>query len=212
MIELLLIRHGQTDHNTEKRFQGHAPTRLNVAGRRQALRLAERLRRDRIDVVYSSDLARAHETAEILAGKLSIPLQSEPRLREIDVGDAVGLTVAELQERYPGMSGNDWFQIPFPRGESYKAMAKRTGLAARSIAAAHLGQSVALVSHGGAIRALIAELTGIHLDHLKGLVVANTSITVLHLPTPDSVARLRRLNDAAHLEPWAAVATVHATG
>ena len=95
MTTLLLVRHGETDWNAEGRLQGHTDTLLNDYGRRQAAALGEDLAGDGIDVVYSSDLARARETAEIVAGRLGLPVVLEPGLREKNWGSWEGLTPME---------------------------------------------------------------------------------------------------------------------
>src|SRR5262249_60844859 len=104
---ILLARHGETDWTREGRFQGHADPPLNEAGRAQAIELAERLASTPFDAVYSSDLARAHETAEILASSHGVPVVADPGLREIDVGSWSGLTRAEIEARFPGAEHHD---------------------------------------------------------------------------------------------------------
>ncbi len=89
MTTILLVRHGETDWNTERRWQGHADQPLNAAGRAQALELAAALIDRGVDVVYASDLSRAHETAMIVAEQLGRSVLIDPRLREVDVGDSV---------------------------------------------------------------------------------------------------------------------------
>jgi broad specificity phosphatase PhoE len=95
MTTLLLVRHGETDWNAERRWQGHADVPLNERGRDQAERLAEELENARVDAVYSSDLSRARETAEIVGARLGVPVVLDPALREIDVGSREGLTWPE---------------------------------------------------------------------------------------------------------------------
>ncbi|HET8607017.1 MAG TPA: histidine phosphatase family protein [Gaiellaceae bacterium] len=150
MTEILLARHGETDWNRERRWQGHADPPLNAAGRRQAARLADALAADPPTAVYTSDLARARETAEIVAARLGLPVAADPRLREVDVGEWSGLTAAEAEERYPeGMrrrlaGGTGW-----EHGESYETMTIRVVEALRSVAAAHDGDRVLVITHGG---------------------------------------------------------------
>ena len=95
MTTLLLVRHGETDWNRDGRWQGQSDTPLNELGRRQARELAEQL--DGVDVVYSSDLARARETAEILAERAGVEVRLDPRLRERGFGAWEGLTLAEIE-------------------------------------------------------------------------------------------------------------------
>jgi broad specificity phosphatase PhoE len=161
MTELLLVRHGETDWNAERRFQGHADPPLNDIGRRQARELADELAGERIDAVYTSDLARARETAAILAERGGIPVVALPELREIDVGEWQGLTWPEIEERYPeGVrawheTGNGWQQ-----GETYDELGARILTVLRRIVAEHAGERVLVVGHGGTVRAIRAHLEG----------------------------------------------------
>ena len=95
MTTLLLVRHGETDWNAEGRLQGHTDRPLSDYGRRQARRLAEELEGEELEAIYSSDLARAHETAEIVGERLGLPVALEPDLREKDWGTWEGLNAVE---------------------------------------------------------------------------------------------------------------------
>ncbi len=160
MTTLLLARHGETDWNRELRFQGHADPPLNDVGRRQALELAAAVSDERVAAVYSSDLRRAHETARIVAEALGLEVTVLPDLREIDVGSWSGLTRDEIAERFPegfarwleGERGHD--------GETREALRARVVDAAERIAAAHPGERVLIVTHGGALRALLTHAGG----------------------------------------------------
>jgi broad specificity phosphatase PhoE len=149
---ILLARHGETDWNRDGRFQGHADPPLNDAGRAQARRLAERLASTPFDAVYSSDLARAHETAEILAASHGVPVVADAGLREVDVGSWSGLTRAEISERFPGAEHHD--------GETREEHLTRVVAAVERIAHGHPGQRILIVSHGGSLRALRRHCIG----------------------------------------------------
>jgi 2,3-bisphosphoglycerate-dependent phosphoglycerate mutase len=136
---ILLARHGETDWNRQLRFQGHADEPLNETGRAQAQELGARLRREPVAAVYSSDLLRASETAEIVAASFGLPIAVDPRLREIDVGSWEGRTRDELH-------GAAW------DGESYDEHRVRVVAALQSIALAHPGGCVLVVAHGGTLR------------------------------------------------------------
>ena len=162
MTELLLVRHGETDWNRERRFQGHADPPLNDAGREQAQELAERLAGEDIAAVYTSDLRRARETAEILAARLDREVVALRELREIDVGSWQGLTWPEIEARHPdGASrwhrdGHGW-----DSGETYDELGERVVGALREIAGRHPGQTVLVVGHGGTVRATRAFVEGV---------------------------------------------------
>jgi broad specificity phosphatase PhoE len=146
MTTLLLARHGETDWNREGRWQGWADPPLNDLGRSQARELAEQLRATPFDAVYSSDLARAVETAEILAADHGVPIVLDRDLREIDIGSWSGLTRAEIMERFPDGKR--------PDGETHEQQATRVRAAVTRIAKAHPGGRVLVVGHGGTIRSI----------------------------------------------------------
>ena len=158
---ILLARHGETDWNAERRWQGHADPPLNELGREQARSLAALLAGRPVSAVYSSDLHRASETASIAAEPLGLPVLVDERLREVDVGEWSGLTTAEIEERFPGAverrraGGNGW-----ELGESYEAMGERIEAALLAIAGAHPGETVLVVTHGGPVR-MMRRLTGV---------------------------------------------------
>ena len=152
MTELLLVRHAETEWNREGRWQGHADPPLNEAGRAQARALAEALAGERLDAIYTSDLRRAAETAEILGAALGRPVTSDPDLREIDVGSWSGLTRSEVAEQFPDWETHD--------GESRDELEARVVGAVRRIAQRHPDGRVVIVSHGGSIRSLQRHFNG----------------------------------------------------
>ena len=136
---ILLARHGETDWNRDGRYQGHADPPLNDTGREQARELGETLRGRPIAAVYSSDLRRASETAEIAARPLGLPVLLDSRLREIDVGSWQG-------RKHEENNGRPW------DGETHDAHRERVVAAVHEIAGAHPGETVLLVVHGGTLR------------------------------------------------------------
>jgi broad specificity phosphatase PhoE len=147
MTELLLVRHGETDWNAAGRLQGHTDTPLNDYGRRQARELAERLATDGADAIYASDLARARETAEILAERLGLTVVVDPQLREKDWGNWEGLDPVERD------------RVEFV-GESTEAHHDRMVRAVRRIGDAHPAERVVIVTHGGSLRRIQAAVSG----------------------------------------------------
>jgi len=136
---LLLVRHGETDWNADGRLQGHTDRPLSDFGRRQARQLAEELTRDEVEVIYSSDLSRARETAEVIGERLALPVVLDPDLREKNWGTWEGLTAAERD------------RVEFV-GESTQAHQERMLGALRRIAEKHPGRRVLVVTHGGSMR------------------------------------------------------------
>jgi broad specificity phosphatase PhoE len=140
VTRLLLVRHGETDWNADGRLQGQTDRPLSDFGRRQARQLADALAEERLDAIYSSDLARARETAEIVAQRLKLPVSLEPDLRERNWGTWEGLTAIERD------------RVEFV-GESTKAHEERILRALRRISERHPdGGSVLVVTHGGSMR------------------------------------------------------------
>jgi broad specificity phosphatase PhoE len=154
VTRILLARHGETDWNRIGRWQGHADLPLNDAGRGQAVELAERLAGDGIAAIYTSDLMRASQTARVVADRLGLAVIEDAGLREIDVGSWSGFTRAEVERRFPegyarwldGEIGHD--------GETREELTERVVGAVERIAAAHPDDTILVVTHGGAIRAL----------------------------------------------------------
>lgn len=101
---IVLVRHGETDWNLERRWQGHSDRPLNETGRAQARELAEALADEPFDAVYSSDLMRAHETARIVAERMGLDVTAVPDLRETRFGSWEGLSDEEVAHRFPGLN------------------------------------------------------------------------------------------------------------
>jgi broad specificity phosphatase PhoE len=160
---ILLARHGETDWNAERRWQGHTDRPLTARGRAQAAALAERLREVELVAVYSSDLTRARETAAVVAETQGLELHTLRDLREVDVGSWSGLTRTQAEARFP--SGfTRWLQgdTGWDDGETYEQMSARVVGAVRRIASRHPDGPVLVVSHGGPIRAIHAAALGLN--------------------------------------------------
>jgi len=155
MTTFLLVRHGETDWNAHGRLQGHTDRPLNDYGRRQAAKLAGELEEEQLDAIYASDLARARETAEILAERLRLPVVLDPDLREKDWGNWEGLTAVERD------------RVEFA-GESTEQHQRRMLGALERIATRHPHGRVLVVTHGGSMRRVQAAALGFALP-----VVAN---------------------------------------
>jgi phosphoserine phosphatase len=167
---VLLARHGQSDWNATRRWQGHADRPLTQKGRAQATALAERLAHIELEAVYSSDLRRASDTARVVAEAQGLELAQLPELREVDVGAWSGLTREEAEERFP--EGFARWREGFPGwddGENYDDMAQRVIGAVVEIALAHEGGRVLVVSHGGPIRAIHAAALGLDVHEYRRL-------------------------------------------
>ena len=162
---LLLVRHGETDWNREGRWQGHSDTHLNEIGREQSERVAREL--DGVGVMYASDLARARETADIIARRLDLPVRLDARLRERFFGAWEGLTAAEIETDFRDAQLR-WLAGEGPGAddaEPFEAFGRRVEAALEEILERHPDETVLIVAHGGTIRVIHAFASG--LDYVR---------------------------------------------
>ena len=170
MTTIFLARHGESDWNVEKRFQGHRDRPLTERGRKQAHALADLVASEKIDAVYTSPLSRARETAEIVAARAGLEAVALPELQEVDTGSWSGLSRADVEARFPEgfarwrSGGSGWED-----GESYEEMAERVIGALRKIAEDHPNGRVLVISHGGPIRAIHAAAEGLAIQDYRRL-------------------------------------------
>jgi probable phosphoglycerate mutase len=150
-----LVRHGETAWNAEGRLQGQTDIALNEAGRAQAQAAALRLATHSFDALYSSDLARTLETAAVAAALLRLEVRRTQSLRERCLGGFQGLTHAEAQARYPADYASFRARdpdLPLPGGgESLREFSARVEAALASLAEKHHGETLLVVTHGGAL-------------------------------------------------------------
>ena len=185
--EFWLVRHGQTDWNIQRRYQGHKDIPLNAAGREQARDLAAGLNGASFAAVYSSDLSRAMETAAILTENHPMTIITDLRLREIAMGDWEGRTLAEVSSEQPGSDGRLAYtevHSRAPGGESLAEVAARVRAFADEIAAKHPGQVVLIVSHGLSLAALRCLAVGLPLAEARDIVPENCSVARVYWPHP----------------------------
>ena len=160
VTRVLLVRHGATEWNIDKRAQGQADVPLTEKGRAQAKETAAALKAFDIAAVYSSDLARSIETARSIAGPHEVDVQTDARFREIDQGEWTGLPVGEIRRRWPEKWGDARHYTTRPGGESPAQVRRRALEALKRVTGAHPQETVVVVSHGGTIRWLVAEALG----------------------------------------------------
>lgn len=204
VTRLYLIRHGQSAGNAEGRFGGHSPTPLSELGREQSEILAGALAREKIDVIYSSDLIRAVQTAEPLADKLDLPIIKTSAFRERKVGVLEGLTFDESRAKHP----KDYYALVnrninhiITGGESYRQLLRRATGALREILQTHRGERVVIFSHTGAICFLTLHLIGaIHrkTKTTPWLVTSNCGINRFEIRSSRNI-RVVAINDTRHL-------------
>ncbi|SMB94609.1 histidine phosphatase family protein [Deinococcus hopiensis] len=202
--EFWVVRHGESTWNASGRYQGQTDVPLSPVGVLQAAALAERLTGQRFDAVYSSDLARAFQTAEAVVERLQgqPPVQPDPGLREIDVGALAGLGLREIEVQHAdyltALRADPW-ATRRPGGESMEDLFARCGEAFEQLRARHAGGRVLVFTHGGVVRVAVGlALGGVPHNAWARLSVTNTSITRVLLA--GSHGTLLGFNDDAHLE------------
>jgi phosphoserine phosphatase len=197
---VIFMRPGETDWNRQNRWQGWVAAPLNAHGRRQVQALAKFVRNIGVGALYSSDLKRAEETAALLAEQLGYAPIFDERLRERNIGIWQGLTLDEMRAWYPGsykglLADVDGYQVP--GGESRREVQKRMKAAFDDILKQDKGETVGIVSHTTAIRALLESLLPGHVS--PETAVDNTSVTTI-TRQEDGEWHLVVMNDGAHLE------------
>ena len=198
---IIAIRHGETAWNAEMRMQGQLDIALNEVGHWQAERVATALADERLDAIYASDLSRAVQTAEALAGAQGLALFTDAGLRERCFGVFEGLTFAEVAIRWPEQSRRWRRREPdfAPEGaETLTQFSARCVGAAARIGAAHPGQTIAIVAHGGVLDCLYRAATRAPLQAPRSWLLGNAGINRL-LYTPQGFT-LVGWSDTAHLD------------
>ncbi|MCP3993918.1 MAG: histidine phosphatase family protein, partial [bacterium] len=170
--EVLLVRHGQTQSNTESRWQGHQDGQLNEVGRGQARLLGADF--PTVDALYSSPLSRAADTAREIAAAQGLSVTYDDRLKEICFGEWEGLTTAEIAGRFPEESRDFFDGKDMPRGgtgETFVEVRERVAAGLDEIVSRYSGEKVAVVSHGGVTRAWVTEVLGLPYEHRNRLAI-----------------------------------------
>lgn len=203
MTRVYLIRHGEAEGNLYRRVHGWYDGALTAAGRRQLACLADRFRTIPLDAVYASDLRRAQDTAKAVAEPKGLPVETEPALREMGLGVYEDMPFGELAYRHPEAQRRYLSYSPHfaPQGgETFRQVAQRIAPAFFRLAAAHSGQTIALVSHNTAIRCLQSSLRGKHPGQLPDLPrCENTGVSCYEVRGDQF--RILFENDASHLPP-----------
>ncbi len=202
-MRLLLTRHGQTDWNIAGRYQGQSNVPLNQTGQLQAGQIAQRLSRESIHAIYSSDLSRAADTAQKIINlqKQTPALQMDSRWRELSFGNWEGMTYKEMSAHSPELFSNwmvDPKNISTPNGETLAQLAERIKSAFEEIKNNHKDQTVLVVAHSGSLQTLLAVTLGVDLNRYWQFRVGQASFSELNV-VEDSVM-LNSLNDTNHLQ------------
>lgn len=205
-MNLILIRHGETDWNRSGRCQGIADIVLNENGKKQARELAHSLRDHKITAVYSSHLKRALETAEHIADHHGLTVQIEHGLHEMNQGDLEGLSFPDIRDRYADVL-KQWRETPetlrLPNGESLVEVQNRAWKVFEKVHDTHLGETVVVVSHNLTIITLLCKITGVGLKGFRDFHIQATSKNIII--SKDGSLRIDVINDVSHLSPMEAV-------
>lgn len=201
---VLLIRHGQSEGNAERRFGGHTATPLSPRGRRQAIATARALKSEELTAIYSSDLARALETAEPLAKLTGLEVHPTRAFRERSVGVMEGLTFEDAAQQHPeqyaALLRRD-FEHVLTGGESYRQLLDRAWQKLDEIIEQHKGGNIAVFSHTGTICILALHLMGaLDAPDLKPVWISNANCAITRFELrDDGFVRVLTINDTRHL-------------
>ena len=206
MTELILIRHGETDWNAQQRIQGHLDIPLNRTGLAQAEAIGERFRDVAIDVLVSSDLRRAMQTAAPLCQARQLELLREPRLRERHLGVLQGKTREEAQQEAP--TAFDIFRsratdATLDEGESLAAFASRVIDVVAELTRTHDNKRIVAVTHGGVLDIAYRHATRMPLEAARNFPIHNASVSTFRLESGE--LRLQSWCDISHLPDQSAM-------
>jgi 2,3-bisphosphoglycerate-dependent phosphoglycerate mutase len=203
---ILLIRHGETAWNAERRLQGHLDIALNPEGERQARLLAEALAGERIDVIVSSDLLRARQTADALSRVHGLPVRIDRALRERCYGGFEGLLYAEIAQRFPqefaawqARDVDAVLPVGANLGETFRQFNARVNRALLGWADEHPGQTLALVAHGGVLECVYRAALDMALETPRNFKVLNASIN--RFTVAGGAIALTSWGEVGHLRP-----------
>lgn len=202
--ELWLVRHGETVSNEKGIVQGQYDAMLSDKGRVQSGLLARRIASISPDALYSSDLSRATETANILAELCDLGVRTDSRLREVDMGSWSNRSIEEIAR----LHSVDWARSkqgdPYLRrggGETAIDVQRRMVAAIKEIVEEHRGQIVVIVSHGIAIRTYLSHFLGISLEHAyQRILLSSAGVTCIRFSEEGAPSKLVTLNDVCHLD------------
>lgn len=190
MTTVAFIRHGLTDWNASKRIQGVTDIPLNEIGRAQARALANRFAQEKWDMIFTSDLSRASETAAIIGDALSVPLKVDRRVREIHFGQLEGTDEQERTERW----GADWRRHDLGVEKTVKVLERGYDFL-NEVLSEHHGKKILVVSHGAFIRDV---LTAVLKEEEYDVSLLNTSVSILNYS--DEKWECNLFNCDAHLK------------
>ncbi|SDY86009.1 probable phosphoglycerate mutase [Proteiniborus ethanoligenes] len=199
MNRLYLLRHGESEWNILNKIQGQKNTNLTDRGIIQAKQAAKRLMHEKIDIIFSSDLNRAFDTAKVIGEFLNLDVNSLKELREISFGVWEGLTTNEIKEKYRN-EHIVWMTKPhdliLPNAESLIDLQERLLGIVNNLIKKNSNKNILIVSHGASIKALILGILGIDISMYNKLSISNTGLSIIEYRDYSPVLKL--LNDTSH--------------
>jgi len=182
MTRFIVVRHGQTRWNVEKRVQGQEDSPLTEEGLQQAEAVAQRLAREHFDVLVSSDLGRALQTAAPIARVCGLEIVRDERLRERHFGEGEGMFYDEIDRRWPDAFSRIRETDPdamIPGGETRRQFHERVHRAFESLVREYAGKRVAVVTHGGVLAALYRMVHSIPVGRPHKIAISNASYNAI---------------------------------
>lgn len=201
MSRLLLVRHGETELKSSEKLWGATDVKLSALGNRQAERLRDRLAKERIASIYSSNLQRAVVTAEVIASRHALGVIKCAELREINFGHLEGLTFEEVSQLYPEVVKLRLERNPklkYPGGDSFEEFGERVSQFLSRLEQHGAEETILIVAHSGVLRVLLCRLLNMDLSHIWQFPLDLASLSVLETNNKQ-VATLSLLNDVSHL-------------
>lgn len=201
MIKLILVRHGTTICNEGGVFSGFTDSILSEKGKAQAIKLAQYLKDENIDRIYTTPFSRTKETVKKLAEIKSIQIEERSQLNEIDFGDFEGLSFKGIEKEYPEEIEkmiNEGFEYKYPNGESLVDTFMRVKNEVKRIINDNQNSTVLICSHGGTIRNIISYLLCEDYKYHWNFRIDNCSITEIEVD--NNFAVINKLNDKTYFE------------
>lgn len=198
---IYLVRHGQTEWNIKGKTQGHGNSKLTEKGKSQAMELADSMIKYPIDYIYSSDLGRAVETAEIISDKFNLDVIETPALREMGFGKWEGLLIKEIQEDYKDIY-HTWRNQPhlaqIPGGETLEIIKERTDKFLTELNEKHDGKHIVLVTHSVTARVILLSVLNSGMENIYRINQGNTALNIIEFRDYGPV--VIKMNDTSHIK------------
>jgi len=201
LSKILIVRHGQTEFNSTRKFCGVTDVDMSPEGYRQVEKVRDRLAKQKIDAVFCSDLKRARVSAEIITQGRNLEVKTAPELREMNYGMCETLTWEEISQNYPAVTGDmikRSLNLNFPGGESLNDLAARINKFAGVLKQCPPERTVLVVGHSGPLGVLVCTLLEFGIEAFWRFYIDNASLSIVNIYP--SFAILNLLNDVSHLE------------